>query len=162
VFSIKPDENGDTSYADALLAASGELEEDTNEAEIIEADEIMFGLERDLQIVLRANIEQLETGLRIIDEGKERVTEAGRIDITAVDRKGNVVIIELKAGDAQPKVISQVLSYMTAVAESDNKPVRGILVAGRFHRQVILAARAVPNLIVKKYSFQFSFEDVVN
>jgi hypothetical protein len=160
VFSIKPDENGDTSYADALLAASGELEEDTNEEEVIEAEEITFGLERDLQVALRANIEQLEPGLRIIDDGKERTTEEGRIDITAEDGQGNIVIIELKAGDAKPAIIAQVLSYMSEVSESDKKPVRGILVAGGFHKRVILAARVVPNLQLKKYAFQFSFERV--
>ncbi|MBM3129401.1 MAG: DUF91 domain-containing protein [Chloroflexi bacterium] len=159
VFLIKPDENGDISYADALIAAGDENEEDVEE-EVIEAEEITFGLERDLQVALRANIEQLESGLRIIDGGKERVTEEGRIDITAEDKRGNIVVIELKAGGAKPAIVAQVLSYVSEVAESDKKPVRGILVAGGFHKRVILAARAVPNLQLKKYSFLFAFEPV--
>jgi len=113
-----------------------------------------------LQVALRANIEQLESGLRIIDGGKERVTEEGRIDITAEDKRGNIVVIELKAGGAKPAIVAQVLSYVSEVAESDKKPVRGILVAGGFHKRVILAARAVPNLQLKKYSFLFAFEPV--
>lgn len=154
VFVIKPDEKGGTSYADELLDGGSE------EEETIEAEEITFGLERDLQSALRANTGQLESGLKIIDDGKERVTKAGRIDITAVDPNGNIVIIELKAGTAMPQVIAQVLAYMGAVADADGKPVRGILVAGDFHERVILATRAVPNLQLKKYSFQFSFEAV--
>jgi hypothetical protein len=46
---------------------------------------------------------------------------------------------------------------MGSVAETDKKPVRGINVAGDFHKKVILASRAVQNLQLKKYSFQFKF-----
>ena len=159
VLLIKPTENGDTSFADELLGDDSESEESEDEEEI-KAEEITFGLERDLQFALRTNIQQLEAGLKVIDGGKERVTEAGRIDITAVDIKDNVVIIELKAGTAMPQVITQVLAYMGAIAETDKKPVRGILVAGDFHKRVILATRAIPNLELRKYSFQFTFESV--
>lgn len=159
VLVIKPDEANDTAYVDELLENSSDIGE--AEEELIEAEEITFGLERDLQAALRKNIEQLENGLRIIDGGKERSTEAGRIDITAQDSKGNIVIIELKAGDAKPEIITQVLAYMSAVAEEDKKPVRGILVAGNYPKKVILAARAIPNLEIKKYSFQFTFEKIV-
>lgn len=54
--------------------------------ELIEASEATFGLERDLQQALRTNINQLEPKLRIIDDGKELNTAAGRIDITAIDQ----------------------------------------------------------------------------
>lgn len=123
---------------------------------VIEALDTTFGLERDLQRALRANIEQLERGLAIIDEGRERSTEAGRIDITARDPGGSIVIIELKAGTAKPESIAQVLSYMGAVSEIENTPVRGILVAGDFSPRVVLAARAVQNLELKSYSFEFT------
>jgi hypothetical protein len=149
---IKPDESGDTTFADE--------EFDNDEEEIAEAAEITFGLERDLQSALRANISQLESGLEIADGGKERKTDAGWIDITAKDREGNVVVIELKAGPASPDIIAQVLAYMGAVAEADKMPVRGILVAGDFHKRVIWASRAIPNVELKKYAFQFTFETV--
>src|SRR2546427_11690861 len=129
---IKPDENEDVSFADVLLENdSGDSE---NSEEVEEAVEITFGLERDLQSALRNNIAKLETNLKIIDGGKERVTDAGRLDITAEDSQGNIVVIELKAGVASPEVIAQVLAYMGAIAETDKKPVRGILVAGDFHK----------------------------
>lgn len=159
VLLIKPTENRDTSFADELLGNDSETEESEEEEEI-EAEAITFGLERDLQFALRANIQCLEAGLKVIDGGKECITEAGRIDITAVDIKDNVVIIELKAGTATPQVMAQVFAYMGAIVETDKKPVRGILVAGDFHKRVILAARAIPNLQLKKYSFQFTFESV--
>lgn len=128
--------------------------------EVIEAIETTFGLERDLQIALRSNIEQLEQGLKIIDEGKELTTEVGRIDITAEDQQGAIVVIELKAGTATHDCIAQILSYMGAISEKEQKPVRGILVAGDFPTRIIFAARAVPNLQLRKYTFRFSFEVV--
>jgi len=42
----------------------------------------------------------LEPGLEIIDGGKEPITEAGKIDITARDASGKLVVVELKAGAA--------------------------------------------------------------
>jgi hypothetical protein len=155
VHVIKPNKKGDTSYADELLPASPEQDEELVEEE--EAEEVTFGLERDLQLALRSSIEQLESGLKITDGGKERVVEAGRIDITAVDAQGNSVVIELKAGTASPNVVAQVLAYMGSIAEADKTPVRGIIVAGDFHKKVILASHAIHNLELKKYSFQFKF-----
>ena len=126
---------------------------------IEEAEELKFGLERDLQAALRRNIEQLEPGLKTIDGDSERKVEAGRIDITAQDRDGKLVVIELKAGTAGPDSIPQILAYMGSLQSEGQGPLRGILVAGDFHRKVILAAQAVPNLQLKRYSFSFSFED---
>ena len=130
---------GDTSYADELIDEKESQYDEGVEKDLENADEITFGLERDLQAALRSNIEQLEAGLSIIDEGTERSTQAGR---------------------ASSDVIAQVLSYMSAVAESENNPVRGMIVAGDFSERVILAARAVPNLPLVKYSFCFSFKRI--
>ena len=118
-----------------------------------------FSLERDLQSALRGNIEQLESGLKIVDGGSERNVEAGRIDITAEDRKGRLVVIELKAHTAQPGDMTQVLAYMGAIGHEEQKPVRGILVAKDFHQRVVFAAQAVPNVQLKGYSFRFLFDD---
>ena len=52
------------------------------EAQQIEATELKFGLERDLQIALRQSIKSLEAGLRIADGGKERTVEGFRFLIS--------------------------------------------------------------------------------
>ncbi len=129
--------------------------------EVIDALETTFSLERDLQKALRYNIEQLESGLTIIDDGKELTTESGRIDITAEDEEGNLVVIELKSGTASPKSIAQILSYMSTLSEEKNQDVRGILVAGDFSSRVIHASKSVENLKLKKYQFKFFFEDIM-
>ncbi len=119
-----------------------------------------FGLERDLQKALRANIDQLESGLEISDEGKEHAVKSGRIDILAKDRSGKVVVIELKAGEADREAIGQILAYMGDLVDHAEMPIRGILVAGGFSTSAVSASRAVPNLQLKKYQFRFSFESV--
>jgi len=133
---------------------------ETETNELIEASEATFGLERNLQLALRAHIDQLEPGLHIIDDGKERTTDAGRIDITAQDAQNIIVVIELKTGTAAPEALTQLLAYMGAIGQQDQQSVRGILVAGDFHPRVIFAARAVPNVQLRRYRFKFTFESV--
>jgi len=128
--------------------------------ELIEASEAIFGLERDLQLALRSNIAQLEPGLHIIDDGKERTTDAGRIDITAQDARNVIVVIELKAGTAAPEALTQLLAYMGAIGQQAQQSVRGILIASDFHPRVVFAARAVPNVQLRQYRFKFTLESV--
>jgi endonuclease len=47
---------------------------------------------------------------------------------------------------------------MGCIAEETGEAVRGILVAGDHHPRVKLAARAIPNLTLKKYRYRFEFE----
>lgn len=133
-----------------------------------EAVELTFDIERDLQRVLRDNIEQLEPGLKITDGGKEKVVAVGKIDITAEDRNGVAVVIELKTVEADHSAIGQILAYMGDLA-ADKKPtgadrstagVRGILVAKDFSQKAIAAARVVHSLQLKKYNFKFAFESI--
>ncbi len=131
------------------------------EQEDEEAEEManIFRLEKDLQAALRKNIEGLEPGLKIVDDDRERAVEGGRIDITAEDKEGRIVVIELKAGKAKPASIGQIQFYMQSLAEEEQKAIRGILVAGDFDKKVIVAARGISNLELKQYSVSFSFKN---
>lgn len=160
VLVIRPTEQGDTTYARALVAQGIADADELSVEQIVGAAELSFGIERDLQVVIRSDLEQLELGLRLADEGRELVTEAGRIDIVAEDDQGHLVVIELKAATAQPEAITQILAYMTAAREESGRPVRGIIVARDFPAKVLLAARSVPDLRLKKYRFRFTFQDV--
>ena len=109
---------------------------------------------------LRANLQQLEPGLHVADGGKERTTEAGRIDITAQDRDGATVVIELKAGTAAPDALTQLLAYLAVVGRDEEKPVRGILVAGDFHPRIVFAVRALGHVQLRRYGFRFTFDPI--
>jgi endonuclease len=124
-----------------------------------DAVETTFGFERELQEALRRNIEQLERGLTIIDGGNERKVASGFIDITARDRSGATVVIELKkAGVSDRNAIGQILGYMGNLMEEGSQSVSGILVAGEFSPAIIAAAKVVPNLSLLRYTFRFSFD----
>ena len=120
--------------------------DDRVEEALDDALETAFGLERDLQIALRKGIEQLERGLTIADGDREQTVPSGRIDITARDQSGAMVVIELKAGPADRDAIGQILAYMGDLMEVEGQAsVRGILVAREFKPRAIAAARAAPN-----------------
>lgn len=118
-----------------------------------------LSLERDMQSALRSNIAQLESGLRIVDDGAERAVASGFIDILCEDEQGRVVVVELKAGKTDPRVVGQILGYMGDILTEDGRvDVRGIIIAHDFDRRTVSAARAVPNLKLVRYSISFSFE----
>jgi hypothetical protein len=130
--------------------------DDEVEEEVATAFDTTFGLERDLQMALRTSIEQLEPGLVIIDGGRDQTVTSGRIDITARDRNGSTVVIELKASVADRDAIGQILSYMGDLAEGSTQ-VRGIVIAKEFSPRAISAARAASNVRLVHYSFRFLF-----
>ena len=137
-----------------------EYKEQTDPGPVVNGDDgraRLIGLERDLQAALRGCIEELESGLHITDGGNERSVASGFIDITAKDRNGKIVVIELKAGTARREAIGQVLSYMGDVAEEESAEVRGILVAGEFDDKARAAARVVPGLSLRRYRVKFEF-----
>lgn len=123
----------------------------------VEENARIFSLERDLEAALRANIRQLEQGLTVVDEGRQRNVPSGRIDILAEDND-SLVVIELKAVMAPRDAVAQILAYMGDLA-SGGDDVRGILVAPEFDPRAVSAARMAPGLKLVKYSFAFTFED---
>lgn len=148
--------DGANGFVDAV-ELSDELMENKNSINVIDGQKI--GLERDMQIALRRDIQQLEHGMVIIDEGVERAVNSGFIDITARDTNGVTVVIELKSGRAGRNAVGQIISYMGDIYEEDDGAVRGILIAADFDKNAISAARMVPNLKLLRYSVRFEFLD---
>ena len=69
---------------------------------------LRFRLESDLEDALKTNLQQLEPGL-VLSGAQQRVA-AGRLDIAAIDSEDrNIVVIELKAGTAQPDSVPNCL-----------------------------------------------------
>jgi hypothetical protein len=131
-----------------------------------DAEETVLSLESDLEDSLVAKLDQLEPGLRLYSEnghsGEQfHAPPAGRIDLLCTDSKGDLVVIELKAGEADRDVCGQVQAYMGWVKEklASDRAVKGIIVASDFTERMKLAAKVVPNLSLKKYHINFSFSD---
>jgi hypothetical protein len=144
---------------DASVFVQDAIDDATASRAQSESDRQKFGLERDMQAALRKNIEALEAGLQITDDGAERAVFSGFIDILCVDSGGVPTVIELKAGKTDARVVGQVLGYMgDLIHEDDAKHVRGIIVAHEFDKRTVSASRAIPNLKLFKYSIAFKFE----
>lgn len=137
------------------VEASGELEVGQASGQ----QKQKFALERDMQMALRRDISALDPELRIVDDGIERSVDTGFIDILCEDGTGCAVVVELKAGKTDARVIGQILGYMgDLLTEEDSDGVRGIIVAHSFDARTKAAAKAIPNLELVKYEINFSFE----
>ena len=126
-------------------------------ATLREADR--FSLEADLQCALRSNLAQLAPDLTVADDGSERTIATGRIDVLARDSGGAWWVIELKAGTASDRAVSQLAAYMGALAEEEDGDIHGLLGAHDFTGKAVYAARVIPGIRLKRYGFSFAFED---
>ncbi|MBE0517318.1 MAG: DUF91 domain-containing protein [Methanophagales archaeon] len=136
-------------------------------AEEIETEEkVSFGLERDLEEYLSRNLNHLEEGLKLYSveglSGRQYNTDVGRIDLLALDKEGNFVVIELKAGLATDRVVGQVLGYMRYIRKNvaKGKDVRGLIVADDFDERLKYAVGEIPKLKLRKYLVKFEFQDI--
>lgn len=140
---------------------NGKLESEIDKIEEVESKEFSLSLERDLQSYLSSNLDEIEEGLELVDNGIEYKTNAGLIDLLAKDKNGNYVVIELKAGKGKDAVIGQTLGYIGALSKErgiDN--VRGIIVASDFEDRLKYAVSAINNLVLIKYALTFDFTSV--
>ena len=142
----------------------GDYNEDEEEAieEITTAQETRLSIEHDLQTFLCNDLEQVEHGLRLFQNGKEFTTDIGRIDILAIDRKDDLLVIELKAGKARDSALGQLLGYMGFVSTNiaKEKQVRGCIIANDFDDRLKYAVKNLNSVKLRAYKVSFSFEDV--
>lgn len=145
------------------------------EVDSVEADEggeplpgsSQFLLEKDLQNYLARNLEVIEPGLRLYtDEGITGMeVEAGgrRIDILAIDKNNNLVVLELKVSKGYDRVVGQLLRYVNWVrrefAESGQK-VRGIIICRNMTDDLRLACADVPNVELVEYQLSVTVKKV--
>jgi len=131
-------------------------------------EEVMAGmslsLERDLEAALIHRLDQLSSGLTLYSEDGTRGHQldtgiVGRLDLLAKDEQGQFVVIELKVGKADDKVVGQILRYMGWVKRelANGTPVRGIIVASDFNERIRYAVEAIPGVELKRYEISFTF-----
>jgi hypothetical protein len=140
------------------LNVDGESENDVQET--VEAS---LTLERDLHSYLALHVGEIQEGLKLAEDGVEYLTDAGRIDILAIDKQGNPTVIELKAGKAKDNALGQLLGYMGCIGTNHIKsetPIQGILIASDFEQRVIYAAKGLPNIKLIKYIVSFKLEEI--
>lgn len=140
------------------LVEEGKLKEEIEEREE-ELAKGGFALEDELEREIVQNVGLIERGLVL--KSRQYKTDAGIVDLLAEDSMGNVVVIELKAGDAEEKALVQLLRYMAAIKKYTlNREVRGIIVAHSFSDETRLAASMIPNIKLKTYRIRIEISDV--
>lgn len=155
----------------ALERKNSELmEEETDEFEEERGSENQqtgFAYESDLRDFLSQNLTIIEPGLRLYeDEGISGVEfpVGGRfIDILALDKHNNYVVIELKVSKGYDRVVGQLLRYIAWIeknqAEADQK-VRGIIIAREISNDLHLSASKVPDIELFEYDLSVSLRKV--
>ena len=126
-----------------------------------EPQKTQLSLESDVQGYLSERLHDIEQGLSIQSDrtGLEVQVDSGRVDILAEDSDGNLVVIEIKAGEAQRAVLGQIKAYMADVIDelSETGDVRGIIVSEDFSQKLTRAITLENNIELYTYEVEFSF-----
>lgn len=113
--------------------------------------------ERDVENYLAENLDALEDGLALKEDGQQYQTPVGRIDLLAEDRNGAPAVIELKRGTAKDSALGQILGYLEEIGGED---VRGIIVAERFSSRLQKAVQRFDEIKLCSYTVEYHFEAV--
>ncbi|MEM2129714.1 MAG: endonuclease NucS [Candidatus Bathyarchaeia archaeon] len=98
-------------------------------------DEGVFSLyasEEDMQKAILIQPEIVEEGLKLISY--EKKVEPGFIDVYGVDKKGRMVVIEIKRKSAGKDAVLQLAKYVESVKGIVNREIRGVIVAPQLAR----------------------------
>jgi hypothetical protein len=111
--------------------------------------------EANLESILVEQLDKIEPGLQLIQR-QYHCPDVGRIDLLCKDKRGNLVVIELKKfGVKTNSIIDQITGYMgfikTQVAKY-GQAVRGIIVVGKADARLHYAVAAIPGVEIKTFN----------
>jgi hypothetical protein len=119
-----------------------------------------FVYEKDLQYFLAKNMSLIESGLRLYEDegsktaGLEYPADGRRIDILALDKNDNFVVIELKVSRGYDKVVGQLLRYKNWIKRNmaeNGQDVRGIIICKEITDDLLLACDGLVDIELFEY-----------
>jgi hypothetical protein len=144
---------------------SEEIIIETTDENVIGENE--FAYEKDLQNFLAKNLNLIEKGLTLYREegisGIEFPVGNRAIDILALDKNRNYVVIELKVSRGYDRVVGQILRYMAWIRKNQadmNQNVKGIIIAREITEDLILACSETQNVDLFEYSLSVSLKKI--
>lgn len=161
------------STSDPSPIYSKSQEESMSQEELIETTEDVkeeneFAYEKDLQNFLAKNLNIIGNGLTLYMKeginGLEFPVGNRAIDILALDKNKDYVVIELKVSRGYDRVVGQILRYMGSIRQKlaeKNQKVRGIIIAREITEDLILACSETQNIELFEYSLSVSLKKII-
>jgi len=146
-----------------------EIIDDDSDDKKTDEESSEFAYESHLRDYLVNNLHQIEPGLKLYrDEEDNTITgvefDAGgrRIDILAVDKDNNPVVIELKVSRGYERTVGQLLRYKAWARDnlSDGKKVRGVIIAKTISPDLRMAASEIQDIDVFEYELKLDLKKV--
>lgn len=137
-----------------------------------EPTEREFAYEKDLQQFLVKNLDIIEKGLELYkDPEDETITglefPCGQksIDVLALDKNKDFVVIELKVSKGYERVVGQLARYVAWVKKNmaqEGQKVRGIVIAREISEDLRLAASEISNVGLFEYELKVVLKKIDN
>ena len=131
------------------------------------AEDNEFAYEKDLQNFLAKNLNIIESELTLYTDeginGLEFPVGSRSIDILAVDKEKNYVVIELKVSRGYDRVVGQLLRYIAWIRQNhadENQKVRGIIIAREITEDLLLACSETTNIELFEYRLSVALRKV--
>ena len=126
-----------------------------------------FAYEKDLQNFLSKNLQKIEPGLRLYEEegisGIEFPVGDRFIDILALDKDDNYVVIELKVSRGYDRVVGQILRYMAWIKKNHAEKtqlVRGAIIAREISEDLLLACSEISKIDLYEYGLSVALRKI--
>jgi hypothetical protein len=130
-------------------------------------DKTEFAYEKDLQNFLSQNLSLIEPGLRLFEDegitGIEYPVGGRYIDILALDKNNDYVVIELKVSRGYDRVVGQLLRYVSWIKKhqtENNQGVRGIIIARKISDDLSLACESLSGVELFEYKLSITLSKV--
>jgi len=147
---------------DITIAENDSSEQEINDDKIQE-----FAYEKDLQNFLSKNLEIIESGLTLFEDGDINGIEypaGGRfIDILALDKNDDFVVIEVKVSKGYDRVIGQLLRYMAWIEQNqaeNHQKVRGIIISKNISNDLKLACSKIQDVSLFEYDLSITLRPI--
>jgi len=135
--------------------------------DVEEKESKQFAYEQDLQNYLSKNLHEIEDGLKLYEDEEINGIQfpvGGRfIDILAIDRNNNFVVIELKVSRGYDKTIGQLLRYIAWIEKNhaeQGQTVRGVIVANNISEDLKLASSSLSYVELFEYNLSFTLNKI--
>jgi hypothetical protein len=153
-----------TKYLSGLNGGGENIDDEKNKAE---EDFNGTSYKNDLKNILVNNLDVIETELKIVEtdsiNGLKYSVGGKNIDILAIDKDNNYVVIELNYGKSYENIIGKVLKNKNLIQRKEAKAeqkVRGIIISNEITEDLKMACLNLPDIELCEYKLSVKIERI--